>query len=378
MTPHHSSSTRKRKELHHEPSTDFLPHTSSSPNKRSAPDSGIASLFSHALVSNDSLHNGSAQSTLDTASTSSSTSGLVALSMASSIAQVPKQKQSNRSLKYVGAHLSVTSGGPQRAIQQAMDIGARALALFVRSARRWTAAPLSDEAVRKFREKLAKSSIEPDKVVCHGSYLINLGAPSPDVLNKSRLSMVDEMTRCQRLGIKYYNIHPGSTCGKAGVTETIERIVESINEGLSKTRDVMVLLETMCCQGYTVGGKLSELKEIISKVKDSTRVGVCLDTCHVYAAGHNIASKDGWEKYIREFDEQIGLHCLKAVHLNDSELPVGSHLDRHTAIGNGWIGREGFKLVMNDSRLNNLPLILETNDTMYRHEIDMLYSLCQD
>ncbi|OQV14786.1 DNA-(apurinic or apyrimidinic site) lyase [Hypsibius exemplaris] len=355
----------------------------STPNKRSAPDSGFASIYSQcALVSDESLNNGSSQSSplLDTASTSStSSSGLVALSTSSSLAQ--QKIQSNKSLKYVGAHVSVVNGGPQRAIQQALDIGARSFALFVRSARRWTAAPLSDDAVRKFKEKLAKSSILQDKIVCHGSYLINLGAPSADVLNKSRVSLVDELTRCDRLGIKYYNIHPGSTCGKSKVDECITRIVESIQEGLAKTRTVTLLLETMCRQGYTVGGSLAELKEIIQRVDSlgyGARLGVCLDTCHVYAAGNNIACRDGWEKYMKEFEEEIGLGRLKAVHLNDSELPVGSHLDKHAAIGNGWIGIEGFKLVMNDSRLNNLPMILETNDTMYRHEIDTLYSLCQD
>jgi apurinic endonuclease APN1 len=289
-------------------------------------------------VSDESLNNGSSQSSpLDTASTTSGTSsGLVALSSASSLQQ--QKTQSNKSLKYVGAHVSVVNGGPQRAIQQALDIGARSFALFVRSARRWTAAPLSDDAVRKFKEKLAKSNIQPDKIVCHGSYLINLGAPNVDLLNKSRVSLVDELTRCDRLGIKYYNIQPGSTCGKSTVTECIDRIVESVHHALAKTRDVTLLLETMCMQGYTVGGRLTELKEIISRVDalgGGARLGVCLDTCHVYAAGNNIAGRDGWEKYMKEFEEQIGLGRLKALHLNDSELPVGSHLDRHAPIGNG-------------------------------------------
>lgn len=336
-----SSSTRKRKEPPHHSDLMLIPSTTAHgssypqalPNKRSAPDSGFASLYSH-LASDESLLNGSSQSSpLETASTSSTGSGAVILNTNSAL--LPAKIPSNKSLKYVGAHVSVTSGGPQRAVQQALDIGAKAFALFVRSSRRWTSAPLSDDAVRKFREKLAKSTIQPDKIVCHGGYLINLGAPSPDVLSKSRISMIDEMQRCERLGIKYYNIHPGSTCGRITVSDCIERIAASVNEALVKTKDVILLLETMCCQGYTVGGKLSELKEIIEKVQDKSRLGVCLDTCHVYSAGHDINKREGWEKYMKDFEELIGLDKLKAVHLNDSELPVGSHLDRHAAIGNG-------------------------------------------
>ncbi|XP_055338166.1 probable endonuclease 4 [Paramacrobiotus metropolitanus] len=382
-----SSTSRKRKEPQSAQESSSIPssfHTHDllyqqpPPNKRSVPDSGFASLYSQcALVSDESLHNGSSQSSpLETASTSSASSGTIL--SASSTAIVPAKPQSNKSLKYVGAQITTTQGGPQRAVQLALEMGARALGLFVRSARRWTATPLSDDAVRKYKDKLIRSCIQADKVVCHGSYLINPGSPSPDVLNKSRVSMIDEMQRCERLGIKYYNIHPGSTCGRITVNECIERIVDSLNEVLSKTSDVTLLLETMCCQGYTVGGKLSELKEIMSRVHDKNRLGVCLDTCHVYSAGNDITKRDGWEKYLKEFDEQIGLDKLRAVHLNDSELPVGSHLDRHAPIGNGWIGREGFKLIMNDSRLNNLPMILETTDTAYRHEIDLLYSYCQD
>lgn len=337
-----SATTRKRKEPPHITDSvlpSFNTHHSTylqaPPNKRSAPDSGFASLYSQsALVSDESSLNGNSQSSpLETASTSSTSSGTVALSTNSAI--LPAKTRSNKSLKYIGAHVSVTSGGPQRAVQQALDIGARAFALFVRSSRRWTSAPLSDDAVRKFREKLAKSGIQADKIVCHGSYLINLGSPSADVLSKSRVSIIDEMQRCERLGIKYYNIHPGSTCGRIAVSECIERIVDSVNEALMKTKDVTLLLETMCCQGYTIGGKLSELKEIIGKVQDKSRLGVCLDTCHVYSAGNDINKRDGWENFMKEFEEQIGLEKLKAIHLNDSELPVGSHLDRHSPIGSG-------------------------------------------
>ncbi|OQV15741.1 DNA-(apurinic or apyrimidinic site) lyase [Hypsibius exemplaris] len=288
------------------------------------------------------------------------------------------QAISLRSLKFVGAHCSIKKG-PQTAVEESMAMGANAFALFVRSARTWTCPAMSDEAVLNFKKKLNESGISPSKIVCHGSYLINPGAPADDILTKSRLGMLDEMQRCERLGIVYYNIHPGSTCGKITINECIGRIAESVNQSLEATKDVVLLLENMSCQGNTIGGKLGELAGILAKVdkKFRDRVGVCLDTCHAFAAGNDISSAEGWNTFMGEVERVIGLDRLKAFHLNDSTFPVGEKKDRHALIGKGCIGLEGFRILMNDPRTNNLPMILETDEDAFAHEVPLLFSLCK-
>ncbi|XP_055328862.1 probable endonuclease 4 [Paramacrobiotus metropolitanus] len=284
---------------------------------------------------------------------------------------------SGKSLKFVGAHTSI-SGGPQTAVLQAVEIGAKAFALFVRSARTWKCPPLKPENVEKFKQVLTESGIDASKIVCHGSYLINPGSPDDSVLEKARAGMLDEMQRCEMLGIPYYNIHPGSTCGKITVDECITRIAASANDVLAQTFSVTLLLENMCGQGSTIGGKFEELAAIIGKIDQAYqhRVGVCIDTCHAFAAGNDIRTEEGWNTLMSDVDRTVGLKRVKAFHLNDSMFACGAHRDRHAHIGKGLIGLDGFRWLMNDPRTNNLPMILETEDSMWKEEIELLYSLC--
>ncbi|GAU99446.1 hypothetical protein RvY_10450 [Ramazzottius varieornatus] len=279
------------------------------------------------------------------------------------------------SKKFIGGHFSI-SGGPKTAVREAVEHGANAFALFVRSSRTWNCPPLSPTAVAEFKEAMKESGLQYSKIVAHGSYLINPGSPDPAVLAKSRAGMLDEMQRCEQLGIKYYNLHPGSTCNKISVDECIDLIAQSVSQTLAATKDVTLLLENMCCQGNTLGGELEELAQIISKVDDGVkdRVGICLDTCHAFAAGNDISTKEGWDLLMKKVETILGLHQLKALHLNDSMFAAGAHRDRHEKIGKGLIGVEAFKHLINDPRTNNLPMILETEPPQ-KPEIDLLFSL---
>ena len=197
-------------------------------------------------------------------------------------------------------------------------------------------------------------------ILPHGSYLLNLGSPDESTLAKSRDALVEEMTRCERLGIGLYNFHPGSTCGKISIDECIRRIAESLNLALSKTRRVVAVIENMSGQGHTIGGDFREIRRVIDLVQDKSRVGVCLDTCHAFAAGYDISCARGYDEMMDDFQKFIGFEYLRGVHLNDSKAGVGSHLDRHENIGRGKIGREGFRRIVNDVRLRGIPMILET------------------
>uniref|UniRef100_A0A8W8MN53 Xylose isomerase-like TIM barrel domain-containing protein n=1 Tax=Magallana gigas TaxID=29159 RepID=A0A8W8MN53_MAGGI len=319
--------------------------------------------------------------------------------------------------KFVGGHVSI-AGGLYKAVLEAEDMGSRAFGLFLRSQRQWATKPLADKDAQKFRDTCVEYGYHPDMILPHGSYLMNCGSPEEENLQKSRNLLVEELQRCQKLGLTRFNFHPGSTCGKISVEECLDRIGDSINQALDKTEGVTVgkygdsikqalvkmegvtvgkygdsinqaldktegvtvVIENMCCQGNTVGGKFEELREIINRVQDKTRIGVCLDTCHMFAAGYDISTEKGFSSMMEEFERVVGLRYLKAIHLNDSKGEVGNNLDRHENIGKGHIGMEGFRRIMNDSRLNNIPMILETpcpDDDTYEKEVKILYSLCK-
>lgn len=187
---------------------------------------------------------------------------------------------------------------------------------------------------------------------------------------------MDGMNRCQHLGIDIYNFHPGSTTGKITVEEGLQNIADSINETHAQTNNVVAVLENMCGQKNTIGGDFKELKGIIDRVKDKSRVGVCLDTCHSFAAGYDIATESGYKTFIDDFERIVGFRYLKAIHLNDSMKEVGSHVDRHHNIGLGKLGMEAFSRIVNEPRFKNIPMILETPDSsLYEQEIEMLYKL---
>lgn len=285
------------------------------------------------------------------------------------------KKGTFKSSKFVGAHIS-TSGGLENAVHRAVKLGARSFGLFLRPQRQWSCKPLTQEAADRFRQACRETGFAPHQVLPHGSYLLNCGSPDQEVLQKSRAALVDELRRCEMLGLVYYNFHPGSSCGVISKDECIERIAESINLAHRETTYVIAVIENMCKQGHTIGGDFSDLRGIIDRVKDKSRIGVCLDTCHAFAAGYDLSTAEGFEKMMTEFESVIGLPYLKGVHLNDSKGTVGSHLDRHENIGRGLIGLEGFQRIMQDPRLDHVPMILETPETDYASEISLLNQMC--
>ncbi|KAK2169292.1 hypothetical protein LSH36_11g03107 [Paralvinella palmiformis] len=223
--------------------------------------------------------------------------------------------------------------------------------------------------------KMEEYGFSPSMVVPHGSYLMNCGSPNKEILDKSRAMLVNELKRCEMLGLDIFNFHPGSSCGQIPVEESVCLIAESINIALEQTKHVTAVIENMSCQGHTVGGKFNELAGIIERVKDKLRIGICLDTCHMFAAGYDIKSEDGYEKVMNEFDEVVGFKYLKAVHLNDSKGKLGCHRDLHANIGKGEIGVAAFKRLMNDARFDDIPMILETPQEDYSKEIKLLNTL---
>ena len=278
-------------------------------------------------------------------------------------------------MKLVGAHVS-TSGGVENAPLNAEKIGAKAFALFTKNQRRWTAKPLSEGNVEKFRANCESAGFAPHQVLPHDGYLINLGHPEKAALAKSRAAFLDEFQRCERLGLKFLNFHPGSHLKKSSEQSCLERIAESINITLDKTKGVTAVIENTAGQGSNVGFRFEHLAAIISRVEDKSRVGVCLDTCHAHAAGYDLRTRAAFDETMRQFDRIIGLEYLRGMHLNDSKKDLGSRVDRHASIGQGTIGLEAFHCIMNDSRFEDIPLILETPDhTIWAREIKLLYGL---
>jgi deoxyribonuclease IV len=278
-------------------------------------------------------------------------------------------------MKYVGAHVS-TSGGVENAPQNAADIGAKAFALFTRNQRQWVSKPLTPENIFKFKEACTTGGFDPRYILPHDSYLINLGSPDEDGLKKSRAAFIDEMKRCEQLGLKYLNFHPGSHLDRIDPEECLGRIAESINLALDQTKGVMAVIENTAGQGTNMGNRFEHLARIISNVQDKTRVGVCLATCHTYAAGYDIKTDKAFERTLEEFDKVVGIKYLKALHLNDAKKTLGSRVDRHESIGKGQLGLEPFRFIMNNPIFENLPMVLETPDpSIWKEEIELLYSL---
>jgi len=277
--------------------------------------------------------------------------------------------------KFVGAHVS-TSGGVFNAPLNAKEIGASAFALFTKNQRQWKAPPLKEESIRKFKEALKRVGISADMVLPHDSYLINLGNPDREKREKSLNAFIDEINRCRALGLRYLNFHPGNHMGKVSEEECLKIVADSVNEALSRTKDVILVIENTAGQGTSVGYRFEHLAKIIELVEDKERIGVCLDTCHMFAAGYDIRTEEAYLKTMEEFDAIVGFKYLKGMHLNDAKSTLGSRVDRHHSIGKGNIGLEAFRLIMNDERLDGIPLILETIDpSIWKEEIELLYSL---
>jgi deoxyribonuclease IV len=280
-------------------------------------------------------------------------------------------------MKYVGAHVS-SQGGVENAPVNANAIGARAFALFTKNQRQWFSNPLSKNSIKKFRENCENLNYSPFQILPHDSYLINLGHPEKEPLEKSRNSFLDEMQRCEQLGLDRLNFHPGSHLKQISEEECLSRIAESINIVLDKTHGVTAVIENTAGQGSNMGFKFEHLKFIIDKVEDQSRVGVCIDTCHAYTAGYDLKTAKGFSETFSQFDKVVGLKYLYGMHINDSKKEFGTRVDRHENIGKGFLGDDVFRIIMNDSRFDNLPLILETpEESLWPEEIRRLYSLVE-
>ena len=275
-------------------------------------------------------------------------------------------------MKHIGAHVS-TSGGVENAPVNAAAIKANAFALFTKNQRQWVSAPLSEKSIASFKKKTEEILVDPAYILPHDSYLINLGHPETEGLEKSRAAFLDEMQRCEQLGLKLLNFHPGSHLKKISVDDCLARIAESINITLSKTSGVCAVIENTAGQGSNVGNRFEEIAQIISMVDDKSRVGVCIDTCHTFAAGYDLRTAEACETTFAEFDKVVGLNYLRAMHINDSMKPFGSKVDRHNSIGKGEIGIECFKWIMQQDMFDDIPLILETPDeSIWAEEIALL------
>lgn len=275
--------------------------------------------------------------------------------------------------KYIGAHVS-SSGGVENAPLNAVVIGANGFALFTKNQRQWVSPPLSERSIQLFKERCIEYGFVPDSILPHDSYLINLGHPTQEGLEKSRAAFLDEMIRCEQLGLNRLNFHPGSHLNQISIDESLARVSESINIALDKTRGVCAVIENTAGQGSNLGHKFEEIAQIIDKVEDKSRVGVCLDTCHMFAAGYDLNSSSLFSPSpFDEFEKIIGFKYLRGMHLNDAKKPLGSRVDRHDSLGTGEIGIDIFKMILSDDRFDNIPLILETPNTdIWAEEISLL------
>lgn len=281
-------------------------------------------------------------------------------------------------MKYIGAHVSA-SGGVDNAPRNAAEIGATAFALFTKNQRQWAAPPLSEQQIEAFRAECERLGYTAAQILPHDSYLINLGHPEEEPLEKSRASFLHEMQRCEQLGLDRLNFHPGSHLKKISEEESLRLVAESINIALEKTSGVTAVIENTAGQGSNLGYAFWHLAYIIDRVEDKSRVGVCLDTCHSFAAGYDLSTEKGCDEVFAEFEREVGFRYLRGMHLNDAMKPLGSRVDRHSPLGEGYLGITPFRYIMQDSRFDNIPLILETPDEeRWAKEIALLKSFAEE
>jgi len=277
-------------------------------------------------------------------------------------------------MKYIGAHVSA-SGGVENAPINADAIGANAFALFTKNQRQWVAKPLTQESIDAFKKNCADLGFSPKQILPHDSYLINLGHPEAEKLEKSRAAFLDEMQRCEQLGLKLLNFHPGSHLKQISEAECLSLIAESINQALDQTKGVTAVIENTAGQGSNLGFRFEHLAEIIDQVEDQSRVGVCIDTCHSFVAGYDLSTADSCEAVFADFGKTVGFNYLKGMHLNGSKKELGSRVDRHHSLEQGLLGLDVFRFIMNDERFDDIPMILETIDTdRWAEEIKLLRS----
>ncbi|MDE7451637.1 MAG: deoxyribonuclease IV [Alistipes sp.] len=273
---------------------------------------------------------------------------------------------------FIGAHVSI-SGGLENAPVRARELGATGFALFTKNQRQWMAKPLTDSEITAFKAACQEAGFSPAAILPHDSYLINLGHPEADGLAKSREAFIDEMRRCEQLGLDRLNFHPGSHLQKISEEQSLDRIAESINLALAQTHGVTAVIENTAGQGSNLGYRFEQLRYIIDRVEDQSRVGVCIDTCHAFAAGYDLRTAAACEQTFAQLDEIVGIRYLRGMHLNDAMKPLGSRIDRHAPLGDGEIGWECFHYIAHDARFSGIPLILETPDeSRWPDEISLL------
>lgn len=278
-------------------------------------------------------------------------------------------------MKFIGAHISA-SGGVENAPLNAHAIGAKAFAFFTKNQRQWVASPYTQQNIDLFKSRCEELGYSPNHILPHASYLINLGHPDEEGLKKSRAAFYDEMKRCEQLGINRFNFHPGSHLNQMPVDACLDRIAESINLALEKTNGVTAVIENTAGQGTNLGYTFEQIAHVIDKVDDKSRVGVCLDTAHTLAAGYEIRTREGYDETMNHFDRTVGFRYLKGMHINDSKKELASRVDRHDSLGKGLMTMDLFSFIVNDPRLDDLPLILETPvESLWTEEIQLLYSL---
>lgn len=276
-------------------------------------------------------------------------------------------------MKYVGAHVSI-SGGVENAPLNAKAIGAKAFAMFTKNQRQWSGKPLEERSIEAFKANLKEAGIEPKHILPHDSYLINLCHPEKEGLQKSRDAFFDEVHRCELLGLDRLNFHPGSHLERMSEEDGLKLVAESLNLALERSKTVCMVIENTAGQGSNLGFRFEHLATIIEHIEDKSRVGVCIDTCHMFSAGYDIRDEEAYRASFEEFDKVVGFSYLKGMHINDSKVPFGSHKDRHHSLGQGSIGLEAFRLIMQDPRMDDIPLVLETIDeSIWAEEIAMLY-----
>ncbi|MDR0932591.1 MAG: deoxyribonuclease IV [Victivallales bacterium] len=280
--------------------------------------------------------------------------------------------ESKEHKKYIGAHVS-TAGGVENAPLNAHAIGATAFALFTKNQRQWSAPPLTEESIRAFKANCEKFGYDPEFILPHDTYLINLGQPDLEKRKRSLAAFIDELARCNALGLTKLNFHPGSHLNEVTLEEELKLIAESVREAVDAVPNVSAIFENTAGQGTNVGYRFEQLGTMLELVDRPGRVGVCLDTCHTYAAGYDLKTEDGYAQTFADFARFVGFENLKGVHLNDSRSVLGGKLDRHVSIGEGELGLEFFRRLMQDERFDNIPLILETpNEEIWAKEISML------
>lgn len=278
-------------------------------------------------------------------------------------------------MKRIGAHVSI-SGGVENAPINAEGIGAKAFAMFTKNQRQWQAKPYSEKNILEFKHNLAETGISPEHVLPHDGYLINLGHPEPDKLQKSRLAFMDEIQRCEQLGLKLLNFHPGSHLRQISEEQSLSLVAESLNWVMRRTQNVIAVIENTAGQGSNLGYRFEHLAAIIDQVEDKSRIGVCLDTCHTFTAGYDLRTHAACDTTFSEFESVVGFNYLRGMHLNDSKPDLGAKVDRHESLGQGKLGWEVFSYIMNDKRFDEIPMVLETIDSdIWAQEIEQLYAL---